>query len=151
MSGSAMFAVVFIPPFKTNNMKIYMLVIIALAYSINLSAQTDTTADRNHTVSKIKPAWENGKKGKVVAKSSAHRNLKNSCKMADNTMFIVKDGLTMIMASDMMLKNGIVILTNGVVVANNGKKTQLENGQSINMQGMIYPTVKDKSKTQAGR
>jgi hypothetical protein len=132
-------------------MKIYFFIIAALVYTTNLQAQTDTTANRNHTVSKVKPAWETSKKGKVAAKSTAHRNHKNSCKMADNTMFVVKDGLTMLMASDMMLKNGIVILTNGVVVANNGKKTQLKNGESINMQGMIYPTEKNQHKTQVAR
>ena len=51
----------------------------------------------------------------------------------------------------MMLKNGVVILTNGVVVSNNGKKTQLKNGESINMQGMIYPTQKNKHKEQVAR
>ncbi len=57
----------------------------------------------------------------------------------------------MIKASDMMIKNGIVILTNLVVVGNNGKKTQLENGESINMQGMIYPTQKSQHKEQVAR
>ena len=57
----------------------------------------------------------------------------------------------MIKASDMMIKNGIVILTNLVVVGNNGKKTQLGNGESINMQGMIYPTQKSQHKEQVAR
>ena len=105
-------------------MKTYMLIIAALVFSINVQSQNAAT----------------------------HRKPKDCCKMAENTMFVTKNGVTTAMATDMiMLKNGTVIMVSGMVITKAGKKTQLKNGESINMQGMIYPTTKDKLKEQAAR
>ena len=131
----------------------------ALALTINAPAQTtglnctqtDSNANCSYTVSNIKPEWPNVKKGRAAAMPASTLKYKNSCKMADNTMFIIKDGFTMVMASDIMLKNGVVILANGVVVDNDGKKSQLKNGESINMQGLVYLTGKDNTKQEAAR
>ena len=131
----------------------------ALLLSINMQAQSalagcsanDTTAKCNSTISEINSDWQTGNKGKAPAKPAVHRNHKNICLMVDNAMFIIKDGLTMVMATGIMLKNGIVIMTDGLVIAQNGKKTKLKNGESINMQGMVYPTIKDKTTEEAIR
>jgi len=105
-------------------MKTYLLIVAALIFSINVQSQT----------------------------AVSHGKPKDCCKMAENIMFVVKNGVTTTMATDMiMLKNGTVIMLSGMVITKAGKKTQLKNGESINMQGMVYLTPKDKSKVQAAR
>ena len=87
--------------------------IFLMAISFNVNAQT-----HQHS-SKMKHA----------------KKMKVCCMMKGGKMMLMKDGKTMPMEKDMVMKNGTTCMTNGECKMKNGKKMMMKEGDCMDMNG----------------
>jgi hypothetical protein len=66
-----------------------------------------------------------------------HSKMKDCCMMKDGNMMVMKNGKTMPMEKDMIMKNGTKCMPNGECVMKNGKKMQMKEGQCMDMSGKM--------------
>ena len=137
-------------------MKTNMLIVAALALSVNAFAQNScgiesaqpsatNTDDKmasmnqnvsNERVSVIDPSW-------VAFGQSRHHTIvvalvdKDGYKMEGNAMFAVKGGHQTGMFNYTTIKNGDLVLVNGVVITTTGEMLFLKNGDSVDMEGTV--------------
>ncbi len=76
-----------------------------------------------------------------VHKKSA--KMKDCCMMKDGKMMIMKDGKSVPMEKDMVMKNGTKCMKNGECIMKDGKKIMMKNGDCMEMSGKMH---KDKMK-----
>ncbi len=98
-----------------------VLAIFLMAISFNANAQT-----HKHS-SKMKHAAK----------------MKDCCMMKDGKMMVMKDGKTMPMEKDMVMKNGTTCMTNGECKMKDGKTMTMKEGDCMDMSGKM---CKDKMK-----
>ena len=67
-------------------------------------------------------------------KSSA---MKDCCMMKDGKMMVMKNGKTMPMTKDMVMKNGTKCMTNGECKMKDGKKMMMKEGDCMDMSGKM--------------
>lgn len=63
--------------------------------------------------------------------------MKDCCMMKDGKMMVMKNGKTMPMEKDMMMKNGTKCMTNGECTMKDGKKMMMKNGDCMEMSGKM--------------
>jgi uncharacterized protein YdeI (BOF family) len=133
-------------------MKTNMLIIAALAFSVNAFAQNTcgiedaqqtpvNTDDKmasmnqksigNFRVSVIDPSWVTG------ARATAHYNSATAVIAKDGYRMVTKDGHQTGMLNYTTVKNGNLVLINGVVISRSGEMLFLKDGDSIDMQGLV--------------
>ena len=130
-------------------MKTNMLIIAALAFSVNAFAQNSpaNTNDKmasmnrqnvgNFSVSHINPSWETVTAAKTHYRGATAVMAGDGYKMTGNSMFVVKDGQQTGMLHYTTVKNGYVVLISGAVITNSGKMLFLKDGDSIDMKGLV--------------
>jgi|GEM_PF-3094492 hypothetical protein len=139
-------------------MKTNMLIIAALAFSVNAFAQNTcgiedaqqtpvNTDDKmasmnqksigNFRVSVIDPSWVTGARATAHYNSATAVIAKDGYRMVGNTMFVTKDGHQTGMLNYTTVKNGNLVLINGVVISRSGEMLFLKDGDSIDMQGLV--------------
>jgi hypothetical protein len=70
--------------------------------------------------------------------------MKDCCMMKDGKMMVMKDGKTMPMEKDMVMKNGTTCMTNGECKMKDGKKMMMKEGDCMDMNGkMCTDKMKD--------
>lgn len=63
--------------------------------------------------------------------------MKDCCMMKDGKMMVMKDGKTMPMDKDMVMKNGTTCMTNGECKMKDGKKMMMKEGDCMDMSGKM--------------
>ena len=63
--------------------------------------------------------------------------MKDCCMMKDGKMMVMKNGKTMPMEKDMVMKNGTKCMANGECTMKDGKKMMMKNGDCIEMSGKM--------------
>lgn len=63
--------------------------------------------------------------------------MKDCCMMKDGKMMVMKNGKTMPMEKDMVMKNGTKCMTNGECTMKDGKKMMMKNGDCMEMSGKM--------------
>lgn len=109
-------------------MKTKLFILMGLALSISAVAQTNTTT-KQYAKATALPA--------ISQASSGAQNPKEFFAMTDNQVRAVKGGIPTFMASDRWLKNDAVITPEGLVLTYTGKKIYLQNGETIDGEGVI--------------
>lgn len=110
-------------------MKKILVLFLATSLSYGAFAQTDSKMDQN--------------KMKSEKMDMMH---KNCVMMKDDKMMVCKNGETMAMTKDVMLKNGATVMTNGTVKMKDGKTMQMKNGEVMDMKGKVTWMKDDKMK-----
>ena len=63
--------------------------------------------------------------------------MKDCCMMKDGKMMVMKNGKTMPMEKDMVMKNGTKCTTNGECIMKDGKKMMMKDGDCMEMSGKM--------------
>ena len=63
--------------------------------------------------------------------------MKDCCMMKDGKMMVMKNGKTMPMEKDMVMKNGTKCMTNGECMMKDGKKMMMKDGDCMEMSGKM--------------
>lgn len=109
-------------------MKTKLFILMGLALSISAAAQTNT-ATKQYAKATALPA--------TTPAATEAQNPKEYFVMKDGQVRVVKGGIPTFMTADRWTKNDAVITPEGLVVTYTGKKIYLQNGESIDGEGII--------------
>jgi hypothetical protein len=79
----------------------------------------------------------NAQTAKHSSKMKHATMMKDCCMMKDGKMMVMKDGKTMPMEKDMLMKNGTMCMTNGECKMKNGEKMMMKAGECMEMSGKM--------------
>ena len=79
----------------------------------------------------------NAQTTKKTTKMKHAAMMKDCCMMKDGKMMVMKDGKTMPMEKDMVMKNGTTCMTNGECIMKDGKKMMMKDGDCMEMSGKM--------------
>ena len=79
----------------------------------------------------------NAQHHKHSSKMNHSKMMKDCCMMKDGKMMVMKNGKTMPMEKDMVMKNGTTCMTNGECKMKNGKMMMMKEGECMDMSGKM--------------
>lgn len=79
----------------------------------------------------------NAQTNKPSSKTKHSTMIKDCCMMKDGKMMVMKDGVSMPMEKDMVMKNGTTCMTNGECKMKDGKTMMMKEGECMDMNGKM--------------
>ncbi len=120
-------------------MKIIILVLIAIAFTIGVNAQTDSINRKMNHPSDIPTTTEGIKNNQNKPVDKSHPD---GVIMQNGKMMLVKDGKMTGLDHDMTMNNGTKVMSDGTCINKDGSKMMMKEGQRMDMSGNIVPIKK---------
>jgi hypothetical protein len=121
----------------------FLLLVCATLFSLNSSAQNDTTErmNRNRYGNRGDNARHQETDSMYGSQSRQSRDTmyRHGFVMESGRMMVVRNGVSTVLNTDTTLNNGTKIMRNGTIIMKNGTQRTLKEGEFVNMGGNIMP------------